>query len=419
MTRFMYVAGRASGRTIGDPGTGYSAASGQWEVSTAEDDAVLIIRGAYVASGLHCRVANNSFTSASSYHSRINAVSGNLDVTIPATSNGVFEDTTNSDVLADGDLFNFEQVLNGMHGNTIDWLGSMVMMENTIDQRCQTMCFSAGEIKGSGATTFMATGGDPVDQSLSEAFSRWSFQGFAGELTNITLEVFQNEIDNASTFTLRINAVDGNNQVTIPANSTGRFEDTTNSDSAAGTGEDFNFEFTSGADAMGDNMDYAMASILWDVGGGRPWISHGNPGQAFFPFGTTSYMALEGSTDRAENGSTTESDAQVPARFDLIARNLYVRVTVSGLNAASDVTFRVNSADSALAIVIPSTSVGEFEDTTDEILVLEGDDMDWEFDMSAATSGAAIRCLPYEVEQIQQDGPEVIHFRSFTGLSVP
>lgn len=400
MAKYLYVAGSAAGRTIVDPGNGFSPCAGHWDVSTVEPDGVLVIRGAYTASGLGIRCAANVFTGASSYHTRIGAVDGNLDVTIPATSSGFFEDLVNSDSLADGDEFTMELVLVGAHGNSIDWLGTVLAMENAIDNRCQTIAASPGEPRGPSQTLFFATGGDP-DSVPAEIDSRWSFRGDRGELTNLMFYLFFNKINGASTFTLRVDGVDGNNTVTIPGNSTGRFEDTTNSDAAAGDGEDFDFELITGADAMGDNMTYTAGSILWDVVGNRPWVGRSRNLIAGHPFGTTQYFPLEGSASDAWNGSTTESDAQVPARFPLIARNLYARANASSLNGATVLTFRVNGADSALALTVPASSTGQFEDTTDEVFVDTGDDIDLEFAM--AGTGGLVEITPHKLEQQQPD----------------
>ena len=53
----------------------------------------------------------------------------------------------------------------------------------------------------------------------------------AGTLSNLTISVYLNEFSGNNVFTMRVNGGDGNQTVTVSGETTGRFEDTSHTDS--------------------------------------------------------------------------------------------------------------------------------------------------------------------------------------------
>jgi hypothetical protein len=90
-------------------GSGYYPIEGTLSTahgSTTEAPVQARIRSSLVFKNLFVRVINNNRDRDDTVTTRKNGAAGNLTVTIPAGTFGVFEDTTHSDTLKDGDLYN-------------------------------------------------------------------------------------------------------------------------------------------------------------------------------------------------------------------------------------------------------------------------------------------------------------------------
>ena len=66
---------------------------------------------------LYLHVTGNTVTTSRTFSIRKNAVNGNLNVTVPASTTGTFEDTSNNDTVVQNDLVNL-RVPAGTAGNT-------------------------------------------------------------------------------------------------------------------------------------------------------------------------------------------------------------------------------------------------------------------------------------------------------------
>lgn len=404
MAKYMYVAGRAGAEVAGGPGTGFGPPCGSMATSTIESLAGMVARGNYTASELFCNIIVNTFSSASTITVRINGVNGNGSVSIPATTTGTFEDLTNTDSISDGDTFVYEVVVAGMHGETWSQTSTMMTMENVIDNRCQTMAnhITPNAREGAVRRFLRLWGNGNSVVTINEAANTYDFQGDTGELTNLFINVFSNNVDNASTWLTRIDVADGNLAISIPANTTGNFEDTTNTDILDGASTDISVTFDMGIGMSGDLIEWDALGATWNILGGRPWGAGDNETGSSIANGSSSFLCIENSSDVNLNGSTTESDAQVPARFPCIVRNLHLVMFGNTLNASTTLTFRVNAANSVLSVSIPGFTTGTFEDTTDVIAVDTADEINMLMNSSASSSGAAGSSL-WAVEMQQPD----------------
>jgi hypothetical protein len=76
--------------------------------SPNEGDTQTKVRGpAVTATRLFVKVFSNGLDAPTTIAIRINGANGNLQVSIPAGTHGIFEDATHSDALASGDLVDF------------------------------------------------------------------------------------------------------------------------------------------------------------------------------------------------------------------------------------------------------------------------------------------------------------------------
>lgn len=404
MAKYMYVCGRAGGEAVANPGTGFAPPCGSMATNTIESLAELLVRGNYTASELFCNIPANTFTSASTITVRINAVNGNGSVSIPATTTGTFEDLINTDSISDGDTLLQEVVNAGMHGEQWTQTSAMMTMENVIDNRCQTMSnHITASARESAVRRFLRLWGNGnTVLTADEAANTYDFQGDTGELTNLFINVFSNNVDTASTFLTRIDGADGNLAASVPANTTGTIEDTTNTDVLDGASTDISVTFDMGTGMSGDELEWDAIGATWNILGGRPWGAGDNEIATSLANGSSEFLCVENSSDVALNGSPTESDAQVPARFPCIVRNLHLVMFANTLNAATTLAFRVNGVTSALSVSVPASTTGIFEDTADVIAVDTADNINMHMNASASGAGTAGSSL-WAVEMQQPD----------------
>ena len=73
-----------------------------------------------------------------------------------------------------------------------------------------------------------------------------------------------------------------------------------------------------------------------------------------------------------------ENQREITSRTAGTYSKLYVRVITNTASASSSVTFRKNQAGTAMTLSIPAATTGEFEDTTNEVSVVAGDEVAFE-----------------------------------------
>ena len=113
-------------------GQGYSSASVAFNVTTyttmsgrnlwftTESETQTKIQTTMIVNTLHLYVHTNTIaTSATTFRSRKNTANGNISVSIGAGLTGLFSDTSNSDILVSGDLYNFQIVTPNTSGSIV------------------------------------------------------------------------------------------------------------------------------------------------------------------------------------------------------------------------------------------------------------------------------------------------------------
>lgn len=195
--------------------------------------------------------------SIASVVSRKNGANGNLTVSIGSGVTGAFEDTTHTDTLVSGDLVDtlFTSTL------TTSITVRLISVDYvTTTGATQYMNADAGVALafGNNSTHFLTITGSPNTSFIGEAAAQClTSQPFAATL----LETFVAANANlaTSTVTLRKNAANGNNTLSIPASTTGYFEDTTHTDSFAAT-DQIDYSFVTGA--TGTNIMLANVGFV-------------------------------------------------------------------------------------------------------------------------------------------------------------
>ena len=295
--------------------------------------------------------------------SRVGAAPGAQTVTVTGT--GIFQDTTNSDSLVSGNLINWQwsRVTGG--SVTLTLVGSTLQdaATNTTLQLANDLS-SAGGVPF-GLTRFAGICGRMVDgvgsgMSLTETNVQYTIRR-ATTYTNLRAYCNNNSWNANTLWRFRVDAGNGNQLLTIGAGATGVFEDTTNSDVVV-IASKVNYQADTTASASGSGR--IVFSQVTHISTGREMAAQSTmPGTS----STDNYYLAEG----AAGGTLTETDVQLAARAAFTAKNLMVNITAHGA-AASNIFLRVNTANSALTVNVPSSSTGIFEDTTNQVSVAIG-----------------------------------------------
>jgi len=319
-------------------------------------------------SKLGCQIGTNTLVNDATMYFRINAANGNQAVTVPAGVTGWFEDAVHTDAVLDGDLVNmrFEAPSSGGGSAYVNGYGVVFEADSgTHHLHTGGTNSTDGWVDSSNSYTGYWnpwTGGDKTGLPSSPSTVEMKV-GTAGTLSNFGLRVSTNPSANDITANFYINGAVGNQTITIPAGTTGIFEDTANSDAIA-DGDMISAQMVFGA----STGFYFRVRIAWmdfepDTEGYDIWTYSAN---SVFE-SSTKYINLFGRLDT----DATEAKMQYEAPFDMTLSMLRVQVSSSSSSGGS-VTLRVNGVDTALSAAWAS-GTGWKEDNTHSVDVTAGD----------------------------------------------
>lgn len=199
------------------------------------------------------------------------AVSQTLTVTIPTTTTGLFEDTSNTVAAVNGDLFDWLSVRPGTTGScTVQYIAC------DFETTDRTFYFnSSGSITPVAASTVYFTISASNSVSSATETDAQTEARAAYTLSNLRVFTASNTVVGDSTFNLRKNTADATLTVTITSLTAGAFEDVTHTDSVVAS----------------DVLDYKLV-----VGGaGTSLIIRNTQMLATLPAtGTTAFLTLLG-----------------------------------------------------------------------------------------------------------------------------
>ena len=352
-------------------------------------------RNDWTLSDMLVRIGTNTVTLASTIRSRKNGANGSQSVSIPASTGGLFEDTTNNDSLATGDTFNTQAVI-GSTGTHLFAIILSYLIEDTTDSRYPLMVDGVPFTRERAITSFVPLNGR-LNLNATESSTQYRTRTPDTTFSNLRTFVTNNGISDASTLIFKDGgapAGEGNQIVTVTASTTGEFEDTTNNDQPD-TNELINYEFATGMGSHTDgNLTVTLITCIGDdanmlqVCGGL-LFSLGAGNTRFNSFGTDIFAA-----------ATTEVSTAVKQRNPYDLSNMFIRVLSNAADGATTVAARKNGVNSALSISIPSSTNGEFENTSDVVSLATNDEANWIWD-SAASSGT----LAVNIAGIQSSEP--------------
>ena len=351
--------GSAYGDSPGPSTTRYYPIAGSfewWQGWATEAQAQTRIRDTFTGSKFFVRITSNNLTGSTTVRTRKNGANGSCSVSIPASSTGTFEDTTNSDSLVAGDLYDYQFVAGAGTSIWVSILAITLSHASALEQILVATAYNTGQVYG---TTYY----NPLNGYLRHTLIESQVQvgpKFAGSLSKLRCYVTQNSLNSASTLRTRKNGSNGAQSVSIPATSTGAFEDTTNSDSFA-SGDLLNTQLVAGGVSA---QTITISNVQVMLTSGHLHMSSGSTAGT-----ATLYGVLGGDL----YPYSIESYSLITSRISTTRKNLYVSVHSNNRNGSVTVKTRKNGSDGNLSVSIPASTTGVFEDTTHTDTIASGD----------------------------------------------
>lgn len=225
--------------------------------------------------------------------------------------------------------------------------------------------YTAHGSNGPGAhdqTFYQALGGHPNNNAsnATEANARRIIRA-PGVLSNLQATIGSaNANDYATTIAVRINNADGAGAVSAPAATTGKFLDTTDTDTVA-SGDLANLRVTGGVGTTG-TTPIATASVVFEnqTDNSNDLFAGSIAGANASSTTGTQYCGIAGTG----TFSTDETLATIQHGFAVRITSLRCTILTNSWTVAGTATIRVNAADGIGAVSIGSLLTGTFEDIT-------------------------------------------------------
>jgi len=364
-------AARSAG--VSSSGTGYWPISGDLKTNATESYAQAYIGASLTARYLLVNISSNA--NGVTVRTRKNAANGGLSISASAGETGTFEDTSGSDSLASADLYNFQ---------TVPTSGSVVIKQFSVTFDHATAGIAFPSHVPSLSLTFNATyyygfGGEAANNT-SEAGAKFTIR-YAANVTRLVFVCSGNTVNATSTVRTRKNGGNGAQSVSIGASATGRFTDTTNTDSLV-SGDAFNFQVVTGGTSGTMTPTLCECQLLATSTGYTYFemVAGKQPGQALNA-NNTYYLPVQGFL----YSNTTEADVQLKTRFAFAGAFFFANITANSVNGASTLRSRKNGANGALSVSVGASATGTFEDQTDSETYLSTDSIN----VQIATGGSS------------------------------
>jgi hypothetical protein len=215
--------------------------------------------------------------------------------------------------------------------------------------------------------------------------------GVPGVLSKLYINVIANTTSAQSTVTVRKNAADTTLSVTIPAGTTGVFENTTATVSVVAS-DKTNYKSVSGGTGT---FQFSVLSCIFDA------TNNCVTKLVAYPFGLTSTAATLYLPVVCTLSGTTAAEANTEHTLKVAgtAKNAYILVPTNARTTTTTFTLRKNRTDTALVFTYAAGETGAKTDTTNQISYSVDDEIDWKIVTGTGTEnlnmGAGIG-LEYE-----------------------
>lgn len=339
---------------------GFSGTAGQSASATVETKWPV----AGTLSQFAVRVSANGRGTSTTLRTCINGSLGSQTLTVPASTTGWFEDTSNTDSISANDLLCWAAVSSTGTG-TLSATHAQIVFEASSGARQIWVARDTGAFNQSATLAYNTVNGGTSSNGtwiLTRAPDAGTWSRLACYISSNTLTT--------SITTLRsvINGSNGNQIVQVPAGSTGWFEDTTNSDTIA---QSDTLTISRQGNGTGSGLgNIGVVRSMWSPTNGRMLGGSSSALSRSMVASATRYLNLWG----GHAISATESDVQSKVPYACEAGRFRLRI-ISGPFTTASATFRlkINGSYGNASITVPVSTNGAFEDTTNTDTIAAGD----------------------------------------------
>ena len=309
---------------------------------------------------------------------------GNEVVAFAGASAG--EDTTNTDVLSAGALFNIAYTDTGTN-STMGWIAANVSLSSGHGNFHGCSGY-AGQIYDVGsATRFIPLGGSMgTDGVTGEDTVEWTVRGY-DSFEAFQVRVIANARLNNSVFKNRINGADGTGIVTFATLVTGLLTDTAIGDSIT-AGQTINASITLGAGVEDLSLSFVAATLKSSTS--KSEIFCGNVTGVLRTASATEHYITIGGAIPSTLTTLTEAQARIKPGFAGVASNL--RCYLSANTYASAGTLKL--FQNGVAVITLTLGAGGgaalYENAADTVTFDDNDEFSLEFDEGGASGSIVI-----------------------------
>lgn len=326
-----------------------------------------VFRSAGTLSKAWVWVSSNTVTATSTFRSQINALDGNIAVSITASTTGEFEDASGSDSITAGDLVS-GLLTAGATGTSM----TIIQVSSIFTANTNTVKrFARGQRSLSSGTSYSPIGGEAI-AAIGQTNAEVKVQA-AGTLKNLAVNVTVNA-SATSTFSSLINGLDGTLTVSISTNATGWFEDTGNSDSIS-EGDLICLKFVIGS---GTNFTTESSGVEWQTTDGDFQII--SFGLASTSITADSWFVFSGGTVKSTSSNT---NIRAETKVAMTLSHLVWRLSQM---TGSGPTLALQKNGSSTALSISAVGTGIMENSSDTVDVSVGDELNYFFDWVSGTN---------------------------------
>lgn len=392
MASVIQQSGLSSVISYGDNSTQFTALGGTLVNHTIEarSQATFNTAGGTFSNGGVYVVAND-VTLASTVRLRVNAVNANPNISITASTTGLFTDFTNTSTISATDKVCWSVVIPSVAGAHAVDISTIFCQFASATNTYQKFISGSRNSPTYGDTAVNYCNlGDEFNFGTTEATVQNKFRS-VGTISNGLCFLATNTRTTDMTIKSRINGVDGTIAVTITASTTGLFQDTTHSDTIA-VGDLVNMSIQ-GVAGSGSGV-FTLLGMEYSTTTGKSELFANSNVARTYNASTTYFFPTTGSALTSALG-TTEAQLQCKAGFASTVSNLKINVTAN--LAATDDTFdfRINGVSSALTVPVTALTTGLFEDTTHTASVIINDLINYRLvvGITAGTTVSDFGCL--------------------------
>ena len=295
---------------------------------------------------------------------------------------GVAEDTTNTDTLSAGDLFNLAYTDTGT-ASGISWTKANVSFTSGHGNFHGCSTYGGRVLDVQSQTRFIPLAGDLVaDGGGTEDTIEWKVRGY-DSFEALQVRVIANARTNDSIFKNRINAGDGTAVITYAAGATGLVSDTGLGD-AITDGQTVNASITLDTGVEDLTVTFVCATLKSSSNKSESFSGFISPtGVSRAASSTETYFTIGGNNNIS---TLTEAQARIKVGFAAVVSNL--RCYLSDNTYTGNGTLKLYQNGSAVITTTITASGGAawYENTSDTITIDADDELSFEFD--EGTSGS-------------------------------